>query len=67
MPMKKSKNAADLEFPATDQANAPARAEFKLGICHPDQSRPARNATADADTDARDTQAVNQYKGLTPL
>jgi hypothetical protein len=25
-------NAADLEFPATDPANAPARAEFKLGI-----------------------------------
>jgi hypothetical protein len=27
-------NAADLEFPATDPANAPARAEFKLGIFH---------------------------------
>jgi hypothetical protein len=25
-------NAADLEFPATDPANAPARAEYKLGI-----------------------------------
>jgi hypothetical protein len=29
-------NAADLEFPATDPANAPARAEFKLGIFPPD-------------------------------
>jgi len=25
-----------LEFPATDPANAPARAEFKLGIFPPD-------------------------------
>ena len=25
-------NAADLEFPAIDPANAPVRAEFKLGI-----------------------------------
>jgi hypothetical protein len=29
-------NAADLEFPATDPAPAPARAEFKLGIFPPD-------------------------------
>jgi hypothetical protein len=29
-------NAADLEFPATNPANAPARAEFKLGIFPPD-------------------------------
>jgi len=29
-------NAADLEFPATDPANAPARAEFKLGSFPPD-------------------------------
>jgi hypothetical protein len=29
-------NAADLEFPATDPANAPARAEFRLGTFPPD-------------------------------
>jgi hypothetical protein len=29
-------NAADLELPATDPANAPARAEFRLGIFPPD-------------------------------
>jgi hypothetical protein len=29
-------NATDLEFPAIDPANAPARAEFKLGIFPPD-------------------------------
>src|ERR1039457_3124594 len=29
-------NAADLELPATDPANATARAEFKLGIFPPD-------------------------------
>jgi hypothetical protein len=29
-------NAADLEFPALNPANAPARAEFKLGIFPPD-------------------------------
>jgi len=28
--------ATDLEFPATDPANAPQRAEFKLGIFPPD-------------------------------
>ena len=33
-------NAADLEFPATAQANAPARAEFKLGIFPPDHHVP---------------------------
>ncbi|HEX7570344.1 MAG TPA: hypothetical protein VF492_07555 [Verrucomicrobiae bacterium] len=33
---KTIQNAADLEFPATDPANAPARAEFKLGIFPPD-------------------------------
>ena len=38
--MKKSENAADLEFPATDPANAPARAEFKLGIFPPDHHVP---------------------------
>ena len=34
------RNAADLEFPATDPANAPARAEFKLGIFPPDHHVP---------------------------
>jgi hypothetical protein len=34
--MKKSENAANLEFPA----NAPARAEFKLGIFPPDHHVP---------------------------
>jgi hypothetical protein len=29
-------NAADLELPATDPANATARAEFKLGLFPPD-------------------------------
>ena len=29
-------NAADLELPATDPANAPARAEFRLGLFPPD-------------------------------
>jgi len=33
-------NAADLEFPATNPANAPARAEFKLGIFPPDHHVP---------------------------
>jgi hypothetical protein len=33
-------NAADLEFPATDPANAPERAEFKLGIFPPDHHVP---------------------------
>jgi hypothetical protein len=33
-------NAADLEFPATDPANAPQRAEFKLGIFPPDHHVP---------------------------
>jgi hypothetical protein len=28
-------NAADLEFPATNPANAPQRAEFRLGIFPP--------------------------------
>jgi hypothetical protein len=38
-------NAADLEFPATDPANAPARAEFKLGIFPPDHHVPAAPPT----------------------
>jgi hypothetical protein len=29
-------NAADLELPATDPANTPARAEFRLGLFPPD-------------------------------
>jgi len=33
-------NAADLEFPATDPAKAPARAEFKLGGFPPDHLVP---------------------------
>jgi hypothetical protein len=33
-------NAADLEFPATDPANATARAEFKLGTFPPDHHVP---------------------------
>jgi hypothetical protein len=33
-------NAGDLEFPATDPANAPARAEFRLGIFPPDHHVP---------------------------
>ena len=33
-------NAADLEFPAIDPANAPARAEFRLGIFPPDHHVP---------------------------
>jgi hypothetical protein len=35
-----SQNAADLEFPATDPANAPARAEFRLGLFPPDHHAP---------------------------
>lgn len=46
-------NAADLEFPATDPANAPARAQFNLGLLPAGSSRPA---------DARDAEAVE----LTP-
>ncbi len=38
-------NAADLEFPATDPANAPARAEFKLGIFPPDHHIPPATPT----------------------
>ncbi len=34
-------NAADLEMPATDPANAPARAEFRLDIFPPDHHVPA--------------------------
>ena len=33
--MKKSENTSDLEYPATDPANAPIRAEFRLGIFPP--------------------------------
>ena len=38
-------NAADLEFPATDPANAPERAEFKLGIFPPDHHVPPATPT----------------------
>jgi hypothetical protein len=38
-------NAADLKFPATDPANAPARAEFKLGIFPPDHHVPPTTPT----------------------
>jgi hypothetical protein len=38
-------NAADLEFPATDAANAPARAESKLGIFPPDHHVPPATPT----------------------
>jgi len=38
-------NAADLELPATDPANAPARAEFKLGLFPPDHHSPASTPT----------------------
>jgi hypothetical protein len=38
-------NAADLEFPATDPANAPARAKFKLGILPPDHHVPPATPT----------------------
>jgi hypothetical protein len=38
-------NAADLEFPATDPANAPMRAEFKLGIFPPDHHVPPATPT----------------------
>ena len=48
-------NAADLEFPATDPANAPARAEFKRAASR-QIITPARRAHANA----RDTQTVNQ-------
>jgi hypothetical protein len=33
-------NAADLEFQAIDPANAPQRAEFKLGLFLPDHQVP---------------------------
>jgi hypothetical protein len=38
-------NAADLEFPATAPANAPQRAEFKLGIFPPDHHVPPATPT----------------------
>jgi hypothetical protein len=41
-------NAADLELPATDPANAPARAEFKLGIFPPDHHVPPAASTPPA-------------------
>ena len=41
----KDTDAADLEFPATDPANAPARAEFKLGLFPPDHHVPPATPT----------------------
>ena len=41
-------NAADLELPATDPANAPARVEFRLGHLPAGSSRRTRRAHADA-------------------
>jgi hypothetical protein len=38
-------NAADLEFPATDPANAPIRAEFRLGIFPPTHHAPDETPT----------------------
>jgi hypothetical protein len=38
--MKISENAADLQFPATDPANAPQRDEFKLNTFPPDNHTP---------------------------
>jgi hypothetical protein len=41
-------NAADPEFPATDLASAPTRAEFKLGIFPPDHHVPPVTPTPPA-------------------
>ncbi|MGH7975369.1 MAG: hypothetical protein ACREDS_09615 [Limisphaerales bacterium] len=41
-------NAGDLEFPATDPANAPTRAEFRLGIFPPDHHVPPAAPTPPA-------------------
>ena len=38
-------NAAGLEFPATDPANTPASAEFKMGIFPPDHHVPLATPT----------------------
>ena len=46
--MKKSENAAALEFPATAWANAPARAEFKLGFFPTDYHVPPATPTPPA-------------------
>lgn len=47
-------NAADLELPATDPANAPARAEFRLGLFPPDHHvAPATPAPTPAATPAK--------------
>jgi hypothetical protein len=43
-------NAADLEFPATDPANGPARAEFKLGLFPPDHHVPPATLAPTATT-----------------
>jgi hypothetical protein len=46
--MLRRQNAADLEFPATDPANAPVRAEFRLGIFPPDHHVPPATPTPPA-------------------
>jgi len=43
-------NAGDLEFPATDPANAAIRAEFRLGIFPPDHHAPPAAPTPPAPT-----------------
>jgi hypothetical protein len=43
--MKILENAAALQFPATDPANAGMRAEFKLGIFPPDHHVPPATPT----------------------
>ena len=40
--------AGDLEYPATDPANAPIRAEFRLGIFPPDHHAPPAEPTPPA-------------------
>ena len=39
--MLRCQDAADLEYPATDPANAPIRAEFRLDIFPPSHHAPA--------------------------
>jgi hypothetical protein len=46
-------NAADLEFPATDPANAHTRAEFKLGSFPPDHHAPPATPTPATTTTAK--------------
>jgi hypothetical protein len=48
--MLRCQNAADLELPATDPANAPACAEFKLGIFPPEHHVPPATPTSTQQT-----------------